>query len=128
MEAPYFILLFLCFSGIVTGRRSRGHLLREQLYLETKVNQTGSYNVTKERSYTTTQVPTTVSALPSPSTEGMDYEGSGYLDVFWKLTARAVTPSTVPVTYPTVTTVSTALPSTTVSSTTSSSTTTVCNM
>jgi hypothetical protein len=118
MEAPYFILLFLCFSGIVTGRRSRGQLLREQLYLETKANQTGSYN-------TTTQAPPSVSVLPPPSVEGMDYEGSGHLDLFWKLTARAVTPSTVPVTLPIVTTVSTAVPSTTVSVTAPSSTTTV---
>jgi hypothetical protein len=47
----------------------------------------------------------TTTTLPTPSTEGMDYEGSGFLDVFWKLTARAVSPSTgVPSTTPDVTT------------------------
>ncbi len=94
MEAPYYILFFLLLTGFVTGQRSRNRILRERLYLETLTNQ---FKLTNETSTDTSLILRpldTNTTPPSPSTEGMDYEGSGFLDVFWKLTARAVTPST----------------------------------
>jgi hypothetical protein len=84
--------------------------LRERLYLGTLANQTDVTNMTALNA-PVTKLPESTTAPPTPSTEGMDYEGSGFLDVFWKLTARAVTPST------------TALPTTPGTSTPSSTTT-----
>ena len=110
MEAPYVILVFLMLTGIVSGQRSRSRILRERLYLETLANQTEMTNTTALNPLVTKPLESTT-APPTPSTEGMDYEGSGFLDVFWKLTARAVTPST------------TALPTTPGTSTPSSTTT-----
>ncbi len=110
MEAPYLLLVFLLCAGFVSGQRSRNRILRERLYLGTLANQTDVTNMTALNAPVTKPLESTT-ALPTPSTEGMDYEGSGFLDVFWKLTARAVTPST------------TALPTTPGTSTPSSTTT-----
>jgi hypothetical protein len=94
MEAPFLILVFLLFSGSVSCQRSRNRMLRERLYLETFANQTmenpESSDLIVKPQINSTTVP------PTPVTEGMDYEGSGYLDVFWKLTARAITPTSAP--------------------------------
>jgi hypothetical protein len=95
MEAPYVILIFLLLSGIVSSQRSRSRILRERLYLETLTNQSKTINETANNTFVSLKPLDTTTTLPTPSTEGMDYEGSGFLDVFWKLTARAVTPSTV---------------------------------
>jgi hypothetical protein len=111
MEAPYLLLVFLLCAGFVSGQRSRSRILRERLYLETLANKTDVTNVTALNSLVTKPLETTTTTTPNPVTEGMDYEGSGYFDLFWKLTARAVTPST------------TALPTTPGSPTTSSTTT-----
>jgi hypothetical protein len=110
MEAPYLLLVFLLCAGFVSGQRSRSRILRERLYLETLANKTDVTNMTTPNALLTKPLETTT-ATPNPVTEGMDYEGSGYFDLFWKLTARAVTPST------------TSLPTTPGSSTTSSTTT-----
>ena len=111
MEAPYLFLVFLLCAGFVSGQRSRSRILRERLYLETLANNTDVTNVTAFNALMTKPLETTTTTTPTPVTEGMDYEGSGYFDLFWKLTARAVTPST------------TALPTTPGSSSTSSATT-----
>jgi hypothetical protein len=94
MEAPYVILIFLLLTGIVTGQRSRSRILRERLYLETLTNQSRMINETANNTAVSLRPLDTTTSPPTPSTEGLDYEGSGFLDVFWKLTARAVTPST----------------------------------
>ncbi len=93
MEAPYVTLLFLLLTGFVSGQRSRSRILRERLYLETLANQIEMTNTTALNALVTKPLESTTTP-PTPLTEGMDYEGSGFLDVFWKLTARAVTPST----------------------------------
>ncbi len=93
MEAPYVTLLFLLLTGFVSGQRSRSRILRERLYLETLANQTEMTNTTTLNALVTKPLESTTTP-PTPSTEGMDSEGSGFLDVFWKLTARAVTHST----------------------------------
>jgi hypothetical protein len=111
MEAPYLLLVFLLCAGFVSGQRSRSRILRERLYLETLANKTDVTNVTALNALMTKPLETTTTTTPTPVTEGMDYEGSGYFDLFWKLTARAVTPST------------TTLPTTPGSSSTSSTTT-----
>ncbi len=110
MEGPYLLLVFLLCAGFVSGQRSRSRILRERLYLETLANQTGVINTTALNAMVTKPLESTT-ATPTPVTEGMDYEGSGFFDVFWKLTARAVTPST------------TALPTTPGSSTSTTTTT-----
>ncbi len=110
MEAPYLLLVFLLCAGFVSGQRSRSRILRERLYLETLANQTGVTNTTALNALVTKPLETTTTT-PTPVTQGMDYEGNSYFDLFWKLTARAVTSST------------TALPTTPGSSTTSSTTT-----
>jgi hypothetical protein len=94
MEAPLYFLFVLLLAGFVTGQRSRNRILRERLYLETLTNQSKLTNETNTISSVILKPLDTTTAPPSPSTEGMDYKGSGFLDVFWKLTARAVTPST----------------------------------
>jgi len=95
MEAPYVILIFLLLTGFVSGQRSRSRILRERLYLETLTNQSKMINETVTNAFVSLKPLDTTTTLPTPSTEGMDYEGSGFLDVFWKLTARAGIPSTV---------------------------------
>ena len=87
-------LVFLLCAGFVSGQRSRSRILRERLYLETLANKTDVTNVTALNTLMTKPLETTTTTTPNPVTEGMDYEGSGYFDLFWKLTARAVTPST----------------------------------
>ncbi len=71
----------------MSGQRSRSRILRERLYLETFANQTDVTNTTALNALVTKPLESTT-ATPTPATEGMDYEGSGFLDVFWKLTAR----------------------------------------
>ncbi len=89
-----YLLFVLLLTGFVTGQRSRNRILRERLYLETLTNQSKTTNENQTISSVIVKPLDTTTAPPSPSTEGMDYEGSGFLDVFWKLTARAITPST----------------------------------
>jgi hypothetical protein len=86
MEAPCLLLLFLLCAGFVSGQRSRSRILRERLYLETLANQTDVTNTTALNALVTKPLESTTTT-PTPATEGMDYEGSGFLDVFWKLTA-----------------------------------------
>jgi hypothetical protein len=93
MEAPSYFLFVLLLTGFVTGQRSRNRILRDRLYLETLTNQSKTTNENQTISSVIVRPLDTTTAPPSPLTEGMDYEGSGFLDVFWKLTARAVTPS-----------------------------------
>jgi hypothetical protein len=69
-------------------------MLREKLYLDTLANQTQKIHESSDLIVKPLTNSTTVP--PTPVTEGMDYEGSGYLDVFWKLTARAITPKSAP--------------------------------
>jgi hypothetical protein len=92
MEAPFLILVFLLFSGSVSCQRSRNRMLREKL--DTLANQTQKIHESSDLIVKPLTNSTTVP--PTPVTEGMDYEGSGYLDVFWKLTARAITPTSAP--------------------------------
>jgi hypothetical protein len=84
MEAPYVILVLLLLTGFVSGQRSRSRILRERLYLETLANQTEMTNTTALNPLVIKPLESTT-APPTPPTEGMDYEGSGFLDVFWKL-------------------------------------------
>ena len=88
-------LIFLLLTGFVSGQRSRSRILRERLYLETLTNQSKMIKETATNAFVSLKPLDTTTTPPTPSTEGMDYEGSGFLDVFWKLTARAGIPSTV---------------------------------
>ena len=112
MEAPYLLLVFLLCAGFVSGQRSRNRILRERLYLGTLANQTDVTNMTALNA-PVTKLPESTTAPHTPVTEGMDYAGSGFFDVFWKLTARAVTPSTtaLPTTPGSFTSSSTTVPS-----------------
>jgi hypothetical protein len=87
LEAPFYFLFLLCYMGTVNGRRSCGQRLRNQMYLESLSNSTA---IDFTGVPTTTAIPIPVAAVPHHA-EGVDYKGSGFLDVFWKLSAPPVT-------------------------------------